>query len=90
DPLEKYLSTPPLEDINDPLHYWMNQLDKSDESGSVIWTTPQGALAQMALDFLSTPATSTNVEHLFSHDGLNVTKCRHNLSAESTIDQTVL
>ncbi len=35
-------------------------------------------------------ATSTDVEHLFSHGGLNVTKRRHNLSAESTIDQTVL
>ncbi|SJL18951.1 uncharacterized protein ARMOST_22554 [Armillaria ostoyae] len=44
----------------------------------------------MALDFLSAPATSTDVEHLFSHGGLNMTKHRHNLSAESTIDQTVL
>ncbi|KAK0430083.1 uncharacterized protein EV420DRAFT_1657773 [Desarmillaria tabescens] len=44
----------------------------------------------MALDFLSAPTTSTDVEQLFSHGGLNVTKHRHNLSAESTIDQTVL
>ncbi len=35
-------------------------------------------------------ATSTDVEHLFSHGGLNVMKQHHNLSAESTIDQTVL
>ncbi|KAL0565061.1 hypothetical protein V5O48_016971 [Marasmius crinis-equi] len=27
--------------------------------------------ARMALDFLSTPAASTDVEHLFSHGGLN-------------------
>ncbi|PBK66622.1 hypothetical protein ARMSODRAFT_851058, partial [Armillaria solidipes] len=57
---------------------------------SIIRTTPQGALAQMALDFLSAPTTSTDVECLFSHGGLNVTKCHHNLSAKSTIDQTVL
>ncbi|PBL01505.1 hypothetical protein ARMGADRAFT_917873, partial [Armillaria gallica] len=35
-------------------------------------------------------AISTDVECLFSHDGLNVMKWHHNLSVESTIDQTVL
>lgn len=44
----------------------------------------------MYIDLNPGLATSTNVECLFLHGGLNVTKCRHNLSAESTIDQTVL
>lgn len=35
-------------------------------------------------------ATSTDVEHLFLHGGLNVMKWHHNLSAELMIDQTVL
>lgn len=35
-------------------------------------------------------ATSTDIEHLFSHSGLNITKRHYNLSVESTIDQTVL
>ncbi|KAK0234657.1 hypothetical protein EDD85DRAFT_774228 [Armillaria nabsnona] len=76
----------------DPLHYWMSLLDECDSLSKVIQVTLKGALAQMALDFLLAPdmSTSTDVEHLFSHGGLNVMKHRHNLSAESTIDQMVL
>ncbi|SJK97346.1 uncharacterized protein ARMOST_00598 [Armillaria ostoyae] len=90
DVLEKYLCDPVLEDLNNPLHYWMSLLDPCDRSGKVITVTLKGALAQIALDFLLVPATSTDVEHLFSHSGLNIMKQHHNLSAESTIDQTVL
>ncbi|SJL16081.1 uncharacterized protein ARMOST_19597 [Armillaria ostoyae] len=90
DALEKYLSEPVIDDLDDPLHYWTSLLDECDSLGKVIQVTLKGALAQMALDFLSAPATSTDVERLFSHGGLNMMKHRHNLSAESTIDQTVL
>lgn len=44
----------------------------------------------ITVDWLILSATSTDVEWLFSHGGLNVTKQRHALSVESTIDQTVL
>ncbi|KAK0229936.1 ribonuclease H-like domain-containing protein [Armillaria nabsnona] len=90
DTLEKYLHDPVLEDLDNPLHYWLSLLDPCNRSGKVTLVTPKGALAQMALDFLLVPATSTDIEHLFSHGGLNVMKWHHNLSAESTIDQTVL
>ncbi|SJL16303.1 uncharacterized protein ARMOST_19823 [Armillaria ostoyae] len=90
DPLEKYLCDPVIEDLDNPLHYWTSLLDPCDQSGKVVTIMLKGALAQMALDFLSTPAMSTNVERLFSHGRLNVTKQHHNLSVESTIAQTVL
>ncbi|KAK0430951.1 hypothetical protein EV421DRAFT_1720996, partial [Armillaria borealis] len=90
DLLEKYLCDPIIEDLDNPLHYWTSLLDPCDQSGKVSSATPKGALAQIALDFLSMPATSTDVEQLFSHGGLNMTKWHHNLSTESTIAQTVL
>ncbi|KIK51569.1 hypothetical protein GYMLUDRAFT_251947 [Collybiopsis luxurians FD-317 M1] len=44
----------------------------------------------MALDFLSASATSTDVERLFSHSGLVVTKGRYNLTANYIHQSTVL
>ncbi|PBK81605.1 hypothetical protein ARMGADRAFT_857341, partial [Armillaria gallica] len=48
------------------------------------------ALARMALDFLSAPAASTDVEQVFSHGGLVINKWCHNLSAESTCANVIL
>lgn len=44
----------------------------------------------MALDFLGAPATSTDVEHLFSHLGLVCAKRHHNLNAENIKISTTL
>lgn len=44
----------------------------------------------MALDFLSAPAASTDVERAFSCGGLTVSKRRHSLNDESTRAATVL
>lgn len=55
DPLQKYLRDPVIEDLDNPLHYWTSLLDPCDGSGRVSTVTPKGALAQMALDFLSAP-----------------------------------
>ena len=44
----------------------------------------------MALDFLSAPAASTNVERAFSRGGLTVSKHRHNLSEKSVRSATIL
>lgn len=44
----------------------------------------------MAIDFLSAPASSTDVERAFSRGGLTVSKRRHSLSDESTRAATVL
>lgn len=44
----------------------------------------------MSLDFLSAPASSTDVERAFSRGGLTVSKRRHALSDESTRAATVL
>ncbi|SJK96756.1 uncharacterized protein ARMOST_00001 [Armillaria ostoyae] len=57
DVLEKYLRDPIIEDLDDPLHYWTSLLDPCDRAGKVSSITPKGALAQMALDFLSAPGT---------------------------------
>ncbi|KAJ3740706.1 hypothetical protein EV360DRAFT_57929 [Lentinula raphanica] len=44
----------------------------------------------MALDFLSAPATSTDVERLFSHAGLVVAKRRYNLAPIHIRQSTIL
>ncbi|THU92365.1 hypothetical protein K435DRAFT_605097, partial [Dendrothele bispora CBS 962.96] len=72
--LEAYLNKPTISD-EDPIKFWSSRLDPPGTKVS-----PRGALARMGLDFCSTPATSTDVERLFSHGGLQVTKRRHNLS----------
>ncbi len=55
DALERYLSDPIVEDLDDPLHYWTSLLDECNTEGKVLCVMPKGALAQMALDFLSAP-----------------------------------
>ncbi|KAJ3504337.1 hypothetical protein NMY22_g17960 [Coprinellus aureogranulatus] len=46
-------------------------------------------LARMALDFLSVPPTSTNVERAFSHGGLTISKLHHSMNDESTCSASV-
>ncbi|KAE9391884.1 hypothetical protein BT96DRAFT_763988, partial [Gymnopus androsaceus JB14] len=77
DVLEAYLSSPTDADT-DPIKYWVSCVDKPGAK-----VTPQGALAQMGLDFLTAPATSTDVEWLFSHGGAQVSKRCHNLLFET-------
>ncbi|KAE9395053.1 hypothetical protein BT96DRAFT_792165, partial [Gymnopus androsaceus JB14] len=77
DVLEAYLNSPTDADT-DPIKFWVSRLDKLG-----LKVTPQGALAQMGLDFLTAPATSTDVECLFSHGGAQVAKHCHNLSFET-------
>ena len=48
DALEAYLGAPPLPNIKDPIAYWSAFLASESD----------GALARMALDFLSVPGTS--------------------------------
>lgn len=47
-------------------------------------------MARMALDFLSAPAASVDVERAFSRGGLTVSKRRHALGDESVRAATVL
>ncbi|THH15827.1 hypothetical protein EUX98_g9402 [Antrodiella citrinella] len=81
DPLEQYLSTPPMS-CGDPILYWSGMLGIPGQ--------PENQFARMALDFLSAPATSTDVERAFSRGSLTVTKRRHALSDESVRAATVL
>lgn len=83
DALEEHLSTPCLGDVDDPLAHWNGVLTSSRSA-------EKQALARMALDFLSTPAASTDVERAFSRGGLTVSKRRHSLNDESTRAATVL
>ncbi|TFK84149.1 hypothetical protein K466DRAFT_497099, partial [Polyporus arcularius HHB13444] len=76
DALEDYLNSPVLASINDSIKYW-HILDDGH--------TP---LARMALDIMSAPAASVDVER--ARGGLTVSKLRHNLSDESTRAATVL
>ncbi|KAF9060056.1 hypothetical protein BDP27DRAFT_1430502 [Rhodocollybia butyracea] len=77
DVLKSYLSSP-TDAETDPVKFWVSRLDRTGDKG-----TPRGALARMGLDYLTALATSTHVEHLFSHGGGQVTERRHNLSFQS-------
>ncbi|KIY61256.1 hypothetical protein CYLTODRAFT_460015 [Cylindrobasidium torrendii FP15055 ss-10] len=83
DALECYLETPALSSAVDPIAYWAASLDKPDRHG-VIVRTGMGQLSKMALDYLSIPATSVDIERMFSHAGQTVTPRRQNLSEETT------
>ncbi|KIJ29107.1 hypothetical protein M422DRAFT_188910 [Sphaerobolus stellatus SS14] len=79
DALELYLSTGTIP-CTDPIAYWHAQC----KSGVI----PE-ALAKMALDYLSVPASSTDVKHAFSLSGRVVTPLCSSLEDES-IRATVL
>jgi hypothetical protein len=78
DPITDWLSTPPIFTVTDPLEFW----SKMEVGGH--------PLARMALDFMSAPAASTDVERAFSHGGLTVSKMRHSLSDQLIRVVTVL
>ncbi|KAK7693995.1 hypothetical protein QCA50_003571 [Cerrena zonata] len=78
DLITEYLESPILSSCADPIMYWSSQLAGGDPR------------AQFALDFLSAPAASTDVERAFSHGGLTVSKRRHALTHHSTRAATVL
>ncbi|KAK7685245.1 hypothetical protein QCA50_011608 [Cerrena zonata] len=77
DALTAYLEALIVEVHLDPIQYWSLQLSGGNP------------LVQMALDFLSAPAASTDVERAFSCGGLTVSKRRHALSDQSVHCGTV-
>ncbi|PIL32861.1 hypothetical protein GSI_04979 [Ganoderma sinense ZZ0214-1] len=80
DALEAYLEAPPLTTVEDPIKYW--ELRAQTESNP--------ALARMALDFLSVPATSTDIERAFSRGRLTVSRLRYALGDKSVRASTLL
>ncbi|KAF7799642.1 hypothetical protein EIP86_010882, partial [Pleurotus ostreatoroseus] len=76
DPIGDYLKTD-IVACDDVIGYW----------SSLVGRHP---LAQMALDFLSAPAASVDIERAFSKGGLTVTKRCHALSDESVCAATIL
>ncbi|KIP02039.1 hypothetical protein PHLGIDRAFT_79700 [Phlebiopsis gigantea 11061_1 CR5-6] len=78
DPITEYLDTALLGHVVDPIQFWNSQLARGHP------------LASMALNFLSVPASSVDVERAFSRGGLTVLKCRHALSDESVRAATIL
>ncbi|KAJ3576951.1 hypothetical protein NP233_g99 [Leucocoprinus birnbaumii] len=78
DSLEEYLNSPPLPTVKDLIQWW---------TAMEVTGNP---LAQMALNFLSSPAASTDIECAFSHGGLTVSKMHHSLSDESTCTSAVM
>ncbi len=54
DPFEAYIRAPQF-DCGDPISYWTAKLDKRSPKMKAKTVTPEGALAQMALNFLSAP-----------------------------------
>ena len=71
DELNRYLKSDP-EQTNNCIQWWI------DKRSSFPY------LSRMALDYLTIPATSTDVERLFSQGHLLLTHVRSRLSAQST------
>ncbi|KDQ48998.1 hypothetical protein JAAARDRAFT_51921, partial [Jaapia argillacea MUCL 33604] len=57
DLLEDYLATPNLPLVDNPISFWLSQIPEKNP------------LAAMALDFLTVPAASTDIERAFSSGG---------------------
>ncbi|KDQ06020.1 hypothetical protein BOTBODRAFT_74748, partial [Botryobasidium botryosum FD-172 SS1] len=72
DQLEAYLAQETF-NCGDPIRWWHEKLVSNQ------W--PE--LAQMALDYLSVPATSVDVERAFSYGQQTVSLYRHSLSSET-------
>ncbi|EJF55349.1 hypothetical protein DICSQDRAFT_74416, partial [Dichomitus squalens LYAD-421 SS1] len=81
DALEAYLEAPPLATVKDPLAYQNTAIKSGSEDP---------ALAHMALNFLSIPATSVDAERAFSRGRLMVNRLRTSLSDKSVRAGTVL
>jgi hypothetical protein len=80
DELETFWSSPCEPADANPLQYWQG----------VLVGRPESRLAHMAIDYLSTPASSVDVERAFSRGALTVTHRRHALSDTSTRNSIVL
>ena len=80
DELTAFWSSPCEIETTDPLQYWCG----------VLHGQPESRLARMAIDYLSSPASSVDVEHAFSRGALTVTHRRHALSDSSTRNSIVL
>ncbi|KAF4617981.1 hypothetical protein D9613_012955 [Agrocybe pediades] len=71
DALEDWLASPIVNTNLDPVMYWTQMNHAGDP------------LARMAMDYLSIPASSTDVERSFSRGGLTISKLRHSLTDET-------
>ncbi|GLB45148.1 putative hAT family C-terminal dimerisation region [Lyophyllum shimeji] len=71
DELADYLNTP-IEQVKDVLKWWASKRG--------IWPN----LSRMALDYLSIPATSTDVERVFSRGRILLSHTRNRLSPQTT------
>lgn len=67
-PVQQWLDEKPLNYKVEPLQWWVERHKRGDK---------QKGLTQLAMDVLSIPATSVDVERLFSSGGLIVTTRRH-------------
>jgi len=80
DELADFWGSPRLSHDADPLLYWQG----------IMMSDPDNRLAYMAIDYLSAPAASADVERAFSRGALTVTHRRHSLSDSSTRNSVVL
>jgi len=80
DELADFWGSPCLSRDADPLLYWQG----------IMMSDPDNRLAYMAIDYLSAPAASADVERAFSRGALTVTHRRHSLSDSSMRNSIML
>nr|GAT45036.1 predicted protein [Mycena chlorophos] len=83
DPFEHFINSEPIAKGNceDPILWWGTQSPYSSVAARK--KKNNVVLIRMAQDFLGAPATSVEIERVFSHSGGMVTKRRHAFSAET-------
>jgi hAT family C-terminal dimerisation region len=80
DELAIFWASPCEPAATDPIQHWLG----------IAISRPESRLAQMAIDYLSAPASSIDAERAFSRGALTVTHRRHALSDTSTRNSIVL
>ena len=80
DELAIFWASPCEPAATDPIQHWLG----------IAISRPESRLAQMAIDYLSAPASSVDAERAFSRGALTVTHRCHALSDTSTRNSIVL
>jgi hypothetical protein len=93
--LRTSLSAPPQQEHDELTAFWASPCEPAGTDPLTFWCgvligQPESCLARMAINYLSTPASSVEVECAFSRGALTVTHRHHVLSDQSTHNSIVL
>ena len=88
-------AAPPHQERDKLMEFWASSIEPPETNPLQFWhgalvSRPESRLARMAIDYLSAPASSVDVECAFSRGAFTVTHRRHTLSDQSTRNSIVV